>query len=132
MSVIAPLRFLFCPKSILIALLLCLGISVGCHKATSAPAGAKQVDFNISMKKWLIEPAEIRVEKGSVVHLHVTTSDVQHGFDVRALNIAEPVNPGRVTDITFRADKPGKYDVECGILCGRGHDEMEATIVVQD
>jgi cytochrome c oxidase subunit 2 len=82
------------------------------------------------MKKWSVEPKEIRVPKGALVHLHVTTADVQHGFDVKGLDISEPVDPGRSTDITFRADKPGKYEVECGILCGRGHDDMGGRIVV--
>ncbi|GAC1656970.1 MAG: hypothetical protein NVS9B15_18260 [Acidobacteriaceae bacterium] len=83
------------------------------------------------MKQWEISPREIRVKQGTVVHLHVRTADVQHGFDVRGLNISEPINPGKTTDITFRADTPGSFAVECGILCGKGHDDMEATIVVE-
>ena len=103
----------------------------GCHKAPPAPA-VSEVNIPVLMKQWDILPHEIRVHKGALVHLHVTTADVQHGFDVRGLNISEPVNPHQTTDITFRADTPGKYTVECGILGGRGHDDMEATIVVEE
>jgi cytochrome c oxidase subunit 2 len=83
------------------------------------------------MKKWSIEPHEIRVKKGTVVTLHVSTADVQHGFEVQSLGISEPVNPGKPADITFVADKPGKYGIDCDILCGKGHDDMAATIVVE-
>lgn len=103
----------------------------GCHHVSAAPS-EQNVNISVVMKKWEMQPATIRVQKGTLVHLHVTTPDVQHGFDVPALDISEPVNPGKTTDITFHADKPGKYEVECGILCGRGHDDMGGTIIVED
>lgn len=67
-----------------------------------------------------------------MVHLHITIADVQHGFDVKGLNISEPVNPGRTTDINFVADKPGRYEVQCGILCGKGHDHMTGAIIIEN
>jgi len=103
-------------------------VSLGCHKLPPPPA---ELTIPVVMKQWEILPHEIRVRKGTLVHLHVTTADVQHGFDVRGLNISEPVNPGRPTDISFRADMPGRYTVECDILCGKGHDDMEATIIIE-
>jgi cytochrome c oxidase subunit II len=113
------------------ALAFAMLLSLGCHSAASAPADAPRQQVDIVMKKWSIEPHEIHVKKGTVVTLHVSTADVQHGFEVQSLGISEPVNPGKPADITFVADKPGKYGVDCDILCGKGHDDMAATIIVE-
>ena len=84
------------------------------------------------MKKWVITPDVIRVKQGTLVHLHITTSDVQHGFDVKGLDISEPVNPGKTTDINLVASQPGRYEIQCGILCGKGHDDMTGAIVIEN
>ena len=109
---------------------LCAGCDSATSRTTTAPQN--QTDINIVMKKWAIVPDTIRVKQGTMVHLHITTPDVQHGFDVKGLNISEPVDPGKTTDIDLLADKPGKYDIECGILCGKGHDDMTGTIIVEN
>lgn len=83
------------------------------------------------MKKYAIEPAVIRVKSGQVVELTVTTLDVQHGFDLPALGIKEPVQPGRTTSILFTAPAPGEYKVACGILCGPHHEDMAGKLVVE-
>jgi len=94
-------------------------------------AKAPTVTLNVVMKKYAVVPDVITVKRGTLVHLHVTTPDVQHGFDIPDLNISEPVNPGKPADITFVADKPGTYRIECGIICGPGHDDMTGKLVVE-
>src|SRR5947209_7745553 len=126
-----PVIKLFRHRTVSFALALAALLSLGCHGSASPPPDAPRADFNMVMKKWSIEPREIRVKKGTVVTLHVSTADVQHGFEVQSLGISEPVNPGKPADITFVADKPGKYGVDCDILCGKGHDDMAATIIVE-
>jgi heme/copper-type cytochrome/quinol oxidase subunit 2 len=83
------------------------------------------------MRKYSIDPPEIRVKQGDLVRLQVSTADVQHGFSVPALKIGEPVNPGKPADIIFRAEKKGVFNVDCGILCGPHHDDMHARILVE-
>src|ERR1700737_107746 len=80
----------------------------GCSRPPSPPAIKQPVSFKVVMKKYSITPAELRVKTGDVVHLEVSTSDVQHGFDIPDLNISEPVNPGRPAHITFTAAKKGE------------------------
>lgn len=81
------------------------------------------------MKKYAIEPAEIRVKAGERIELNVTSSDVQHGLDIPALGIKEPVQPGRTTTVYFTAPAKGEYKVACGVICGPHHDDMVAKLI---
>ena len=98
----------------------------GCSKA---PAQSRRID--VSMKKYEIQPAEIHIKIGEVIEFHVSTTDVQHGFDVPDLGIKEPVQPDRPAVFTFTADRKGQFEVKCGILCGAGHDRMRAKLIVE-
>src|SRR5438270_12227737 len=84
------------------------------------------VKLAVTMKKYAIEPAEIRVKRGQKVELTVSTLDVQHGFSIADLGIKEPVQKGRPAVITFTADRAGEFPVQCAIICGSGHDDMRA------
>jgi cytochrome c oxidase subunit 2 len=98
----------------------------GCQKKKSA-----EVTVQVRMKKYTIDPAVIRVKSGQKVELSITTADVQHGFDIPALGIKEPVQPGKTTTVLFTAPAPGEYKVACGILCGPHHDDMTGKLVVE-
>lgn len=85
----------------------------------------------VVMRKFAIEPAEIRVKQGQRVRLEISTADVQHGFHVPDLNIREPVQPGRPATVVFIAERKGQYPVVCSILCGKGHEDMRSVIMVE-
>jgi cytochrome c oxidase subunit 2 len=99
---------------------------MGCAKA---PKETRQVF--VTMKKYSIEPPEIHLKEGETVEFHVTTMDVQHGFDVPDLGIKQSVQPTRPAVFTFTADSRGVFEVKCGILCGSGHDRMRGKLVVE-
>lgn len=103
-----------------------LALLAGCQSDTGP---ARPV--TVSMKKYAITPAEIRLKVGETVQFEVVTEDVQHGFMVPGLGINEPVNPGKPAVFRYRADKKGTFPVECGIICGSGHDAMRAHLVVE-
>lgn len=102
-----------------------LGIS-GCNKSHKEP-----IRIKVLAKKYQFEPNEIRVKKGDEVLLEVTTADVQHGFHVPDLGIAEPIQKGKVAEIRFSADKRGEHKIQCNIICGPRHDDMAGKIVVE-
>ena len=83
------------------------------------------------MKKYTIEPAEIHIKQGELIEFHISSSDVQHGFDVPDLGIKESVQPSHPAVFTFIADKKGQFEIKCGILCGAGHDRMRAKLIVE-
>jgi len=83
------------------------------------------------MKKYIITPDVIRVKSGQRVELDVTTADVQHGLDIPALSIKQPVQPGHTTTIYFTAPGKGEYAMACGVICGPHHDDMVGKLLVE-
>jgi mono/diheme cytochrome c family protein/plastocyanin len=76
-------------------------------------------------------PAVIKAKAGEPLHLHLTSSDVIHGFAVGQMEMqAVNVEPGKVTDITLTFDKPGTYTFYCTRWCGVNHWRMRGTIEV--
>lgn len=110
--------------------IVCMLALVGC---SNPPAGEGEnlSHINVVMKKYAIEPGEIRLKKGEEVMLHISTADVQHGFDVPELGIKESVQKGRPAMIRLKPEKAGEFKVVCSVLCGAGHDDMLAKIIVE-
>lgn len=108
-------------------ILLALSLA-GCGKGNSSK---NPVRIKVTAKKYRFEPKEIHVKKGEEVLLEVSTADVQHGFHVPDLDIAEPIQKGKVAEIRFTPKERGEYKVECDIICGPGHDDMAGKIIVE-
>jgi cytochrome c oxidase subunit 2 len=83
------------------------------------------------MRKFAIDPNLIELRQGQSVVLDVSTKDVQHGFKVEELGINEPIQPGKPVEIPIDTSKKGDFEVACSIVCGAGHDDMRARIVVR-
>ena len=83
------------------------------------------------MRKFSIEPRIIQVKQAQNVVLDVSTDDVMHGFMVAKLGINEPIQPGKTAAIPLDTSRKGDFDVTCSILCGRGHDDMRARILIK-
>ena len=108
-------------------LLICAVLLTSC---TNKPSGPAQ-HVRVTMKKFAIQPAVIQVKQGANVVLDVSTLDVQHGFQVPELGINEPIQPGMPAEISLDTSRKGEFKVECSIICGSGHDDMQAKIVVE-
>jgi len=108
--------------------LLCASLIV-CSCAKKKPAEATHI--GVTMRRFAIEPEVIRVKQGENVVLDVSSKDVQHGFGVEQLGINEPIQPGKPAHITLDTSKKGEFDVACSIICGPGHNDMTAKIVVE-
>lgn len=98
----------------------------GCSRFSSKP-----VRIDITARKYKFEPSEIRVKRGTVVELHITSQDVQHGFDIPDLGMKEPIPKLGTAVVRFHADKRGEFRIACGIVCGPGHDDMQGRIIVE-
>ena len=72
----------------------------------------------------------MRVPAHSEVTLHITSTDVMHGFEVAGTNVNTMVIPGQVTEVTATFDEPGTYNLVCAEYCGSAHHLMEGTLVV--
>lgn len=110
----------------LVALLLLLPALAGCSRF-SGPA----VRIEVTAKKYRFEPAEIRVKQGTLVELHITSQDVQHGFDIPEMGIKESIRRRGTAVVRFKADRRGQFRIACGIVCGPGHDDMQGKLIVE-
>ena len=105
------------------------GFAAGCQSRKAEVV--QPVTIKVNMKKYSIEPNPIRLKQGQPTTLEVSTLDVQHGFSVQALNIDEPIQPGKPATIKVTPREKGQFNVECDIVCGPGHDNMQGSIVVE-
>jgi cytochrome c oxidase subunit 2 len=116
-------------KSLLPLFALSLAVlAVGCRSQSKSAADQH---IQVVMKKYTIEPPVIRVKADQTTELEISTADVQHGFDVPALRIKEPVRSGQPAIVTLKNPPKGEYKVVCGIVCGPRHDDMVAKLVVE-
>ena len=110
--------------------LACLALATGSCAKKPQPAQTT-IHLQISMRKFQIDPSMIRVKQGENVVLDVSTKDVEHGFEVEDMGIDEPIQPGKPVQIPLDTSKKGEFRVACSIVCGSGHEDMTATIVVE-
>jgi heme/copper-type cytochrome/quinol oxidase subunit 2 len=74
----------------------------------------------------------IEVSKDDLVLLKLKSSDVMHGFSLKDFGIfvEQGIKPGRVTVVSFKADKVGVFTFSCNAICGENHENMQGTLVV--
>lgn len=108
-----------------------LGVALALCSCAKKQSPHAVTHLQISMRKFQIEPNVIRVKQGEKVVLDVSTKDVEHGFEVKDMGIDEPIQPGRPAEIPLETSRKGEFKVACSILCGAGHEDMTATIVVE-
>ena len=95
--------------------------------------GQNQYDVYVVARQFLFEPGTnepIRVPAGSTVTLHITSSDVIHGFEVAGTNINLMAIPGQVSTVTVQFEETRSYGLICHEYCGAAHHTMEGQLVV--
>jgi cytochrome c oxidase subunit 2 len=75
---------------------------------------------------------ELRVQKDSVYHYHLTSNDVMHDFSVPVFRLKQDAIPGRVITGWFKPTMTGEFDIQCAEICGIGHGLMPARLVVEN
>jgi cytochrome c oxidase subunit II len=98
------------------------------------PAAAKPDKvISISAERFAFSPSKIRVPKGAVVELVITSEDTDHGFRIPRANIdvAIPQQGKGEVRVRFIAKEKGIYPFECSRACGAGHNLMRGRIVVE-
>lgn len=74
---------------------------------------------------------ELHVEVGKTYHFLLESKDVLHSFYIPAFRMKQDAIPGRMYTGWFKATKTGDYDILCAEICGLGHGEMGAKLVVE-
>ena len=75
----------------------------------------------------------IEVSKGDRVVLKLKSSDVVHGFSLKdwGIILTDGIQPGKVTLVSFVADKVGTFTFSCNAICGDNHQNMQGKLVVR-
>jgi cytochrome c oxidase subunit 2 len=74
---------------------------------------------------------EIHIPTGQVVHVRLTTADVNHSFWVPKLMPKTDLVAGRVNDTWLQATEDGTFRGRCAEYCGLQHANMQFLVVAQ-
>lgn len=93
-------------------------------------ASAFNYDFGKDENGNLVK--EFRIPKGSSVLFQITSKDVVHGFNIAGTNVNMMVEPGYISRMETKLNKPGTYTVVCNEYCGVGHHLMYGKVEVYE
>jgi cytochrome c oxidase subunit 2 len=101
---------------------------------SNTPSGDK-LEINITAHQWwweieypdsgVVTANELHVPVGTVIEVHLTSSDVLHSFWVPKLAGKMDIFPGKTTSMWFEADEVGEYFGQCAEFCGESHAWMK-------
>ena len=75
---------------------------------------------------------ELHIPTGQPIHLTLKGADVIHSYWIPRLTGTQDVVPGRDNELTFTANKPGKYYGQCKEFCGLSHANMRLLVFAHD
>jgi len=82
-----------------------------------------------------LNPDIIEVKKGDRVHIHATSLeqalDATHGFCIDMYNVNLSIEPGKVCNVSFTADRAGVFPYYCTEFCSALHLEMAGYLLVK-
>jgi cytochrome c oxidase subunit II len=81
-------------------------------------------------RRFVFEPAEVRLKAGEKVVIAIRSLDFFHGLNVPALGRRIDLIPNRVVRLELEPTVPGVIDFLCDNFCGEGHEEMHGRFVV--
>ena len=90
------------------------------------PAGA---DVYLVGKMWQWTPI-LRLREGSTYRVHLSSLDVNHGFNLYPFNINFQVIPGSDYALDMTPTESGEFRIVCNEFCGVGHHIMVGRIEV--
>ncbi|MGH9580012.1 MAG: cytochrome c oxidase subunit II [Terriglobales bacterium] len=68
---------------------------------------------------------------GRPVIARLNSKDVIHSFKMPVMRVTQDVIPGHEIAVWFEAKDTGNFQLGCAQLCGLGHSEMKADLVIE-
>lgn len=87
--------------------------------------------IDVTASRYEFVPSTIAVDLGERVVLRVRSADRMHGIGIRQFKVNREIPRGAVVDVEFVATEAGTFPIICTEDCGRGHDDMTATLQVK-
>ena len=125
-----------------VAFALLVVFSWGTLNAIETPSEPVDLNIEVVAHQWSWEfnyPAqgvteaaslsEMHVPKDAVVRLNVSSTDVAHAVWIPDLGVKIDAYPGRINQFWFKAEKEGRFLLQCAEFCGGAHSNMHAVVV---
>lgn len=106
-------------------------ITVGTSATTDLTEEHPQREIIIEAKKFSYNPEIIEVNQGDKVTIILKSTDVHHGLYIDGYELKTDAKPGSEGNITFIADKTGKFAMRCSVTCGPFHPYMISYLKVK-
>ncbi len=88
-------------------------------------------DIYLWGRMWAWTPV-LRLEKGAEYILHLSSTDVNHGFSLHPVNLNFQVIPGYDYALRIVPEEAGDFRIVCNEFCGFGHHLMVGRVIVVD
>jgi cytochrome c oxidase subunit 2 len=89
--------------------------------------------IEVVASRYAYDPPVIEAREGEVLELELRSADTDHGFEIKPYGIKVAIpKGGAVVRVTFVADKPGRFVIECSEYCGSGHKRMRGELIVTE
>jgi cytochrome c oxidase subunit 2 len=97
--------------------------------ASAAPAAGDTGGQTITLKatNFKYDQTEYHVKKGQPVTITLDSVQGMHGAAIKEFGM-DLKKSGDTK--TFTPDKAGSYTIQCSVMCGAGHTNMKATLIV--
>lgn len=73
----------------------------------------------------------LQLQEGETYRLHISSTDIQHGFSLQPMNMNFHIMPGYDHVLTITPTRSGEYTIICNEFCGIGHHQMIGKILVE-
>ena len=107
--------------AVIVAMILPLPITASAPQSHTIEMNARTFAF---------EPSTLTVQKGDTVTIHLESLDAQHGLFIDGYDVNIQAEPGKSAQVTFVADKDGKFKFRCSVTCGPLHPFMIGELTV--
>jgi cytochrome c oxidase subunit 2 len=93
-----------------------------------APPPGSHVYLQAAMWSWT---PILKLQEGAEYTLHLSSIDVNHGFNLYPMNINFQVVPGYDYGLVVTPNQAGEFQIVCNEFCGVGHHLMVGKIIVE-
>jgi cytochrome c oxidase subunit 2 len=94
-----------------------------------APPPGSDVYLMGSMWQWT---PILQLQAGAEYTLHLSSSDVNHGFNLHPFNVNFQVVPGYDYGLKITPTEAGEFRIVCNEFCGALHHQMVGRVIVVD
>lgn len=72
----------------------------------------------------------LKLKKDQEYRLHISSTDLQHGFSLLPMSMNFQILPGYDHVLTITPTSSGEFEIICNKFCGIGHHLMTGRIIV--